>query len=300
MKLYEIAFTACCMLLSLLPFPSFANTAVPFSDQGVFTAGIEGPATDHKGNLYVVNFSHQGSIGIINSLGQARLFIDLPKGSVGNGIRFDQGGNMYVADYTGHNILRIEPESKQIEVYNYEPKMNQPNDIAITSQGVIYASDPNWKNNSGQIWLIKPNSAAILLETDMGTTNGIEVSADEKHLFVNESVQRKVWIYDILPDNKLRNKRLFYQFNDFGLDGMRSDSQGSLYIARYAAGTVAILSKKGQLLEEIKLTGQFPTNLAFGGEQGTQVFVTLQKQGSIDTFKAKYPGRSFTLLRNIQ
>lgn len=271
------------------------NEAEPFTQEGLFTTGIEGPAVDKKGNLYVVNFARQGTIGVIDNTGLAKHYLDLPIGSTGNGIRFGTKGLMYVTDYTGHNILRINPDNKAIEVYAHEPNMHQPNDIAITSDDVIYASDPDWQNNSGQLWLLLRKKSPILLETDMGTTNGIEVSADEKHLYVNESVQRKIWRYDIKPDNTLANKRLFYQFEEHGLDGMRSDSQGNLYIARYGAGTIAVLSKEGKLLKEIQLTGAFPTNLAFGGETGQEVFVTLQKKGSIDTFKAPFSGRSFQL-----
>ena len=41
----------------------------------------------------------------------------------------------------------------------------------------------------------------------MGTTNGIDVSPDGKKLYVNESAQLKVWIYDIKPDGTLKNKK---------------------------------------------------------------------------------------------
>ena len=38
----------------------------------------------------------------------------------------------------------------------------------------------------------------------MGTTNGIEVSPDEKKLYVNESVQHKVWAYDLSDNGEIR------------------------------------------------------------------------------------------------
>jgi gluconolactonase len=271
------------------------SKAERFTEEGLFTQGIEGPAVDKQGNLYVVNFAREGTIGIVDKDGLATHFVDLPAGSIGNGIRFDSAGLMYVADYKGHNVLRIDPLTKTIEVYAHEPKMHQPNDIAITASGIIYASDPDWSNNSGQLWLISPSKAPLLLETGMGTTNGIEVSVDDKHLYVNESVQRKVWIYDINPDFTLANKRLFYQFADHGLDGMRSDIEGNLYVARYGAGRIAVLSKEGELSNEIMLSGAFPTNVAFGGEGGRKVFVTLQKMRAIDTFEAPFAGRSFQL-----
>ncbi|WP_416306950.1 SMP-30/gluconolactonase/LRE family protein [Neptunicella sp. SCSIO 80796] len=282
---------------------SYADTtklqAQAFTKDGLFTKGIEGPAVDGDGRLYAVNFAKQGTIGIIDDKGQASHFIDLPEGSTGNGIRFGQDGSMFVADYTGHNILRIDPQSKAVDIYAHDDRMNQPNDIAITASGVIYASDPDWKNNSGQLWMVKADRKLVRLEADMGTTNGIEVSSDEKHLYVNESAQRNIWIYDILPNNQLANKRLFYQFEDHGMDGMRCDQQGNLYVARYGAGNVTVLSPQGEIIKEITLTGKFPTNVAFGGPQGKTLFITLQQKQSIDTVELDIAGRSRGLISEL-
>lgn len=264
---------------------------------GVFTQGIEGPAVDAQGNLYAVSFGKDGTIGIIDQKDNAQLFVQLPEGSTGNGIRFDRKGFMYVADYTGHNVLKIDPATKTVSVYAHSDKMNQPNDIAIAKSGIIYASDPNWKDNTGNIWKIGLDGSVTLLEADMGTTNGIEVSADEKHLYVNESVQRKVWKYDLdTKTGDVKNKRLLIEFPDHGLDGMRCDEKGNLYIARYAAGEVAVVSPHGTLIERIKLKGEKPTNLAFGGVDGKTVYVTLQERGAIETFRTERAGREWVLL----
>src|SRR5690606_6882982 len=252
---------------------------------GVFTSGIEGPAVGPDGHLYVVNFAREGTIGRVRSsadaTGIAELFIKLPAGSTGNGIRFDRQGAMYVADYTGHNILRINPTSREVSVYAHNRDMHQPNDIAITEDGRLYATDPNWADSTGQLWRIERDGSSQVIEAGMGTTNGVAVSPDQQHLYVNESVQRKVWVYD-LTDGNISNKRLFIEFFDHGLDGMRCDSQGNLYIARYGAGVVAVVSPTGQLVREIKLKGKRPTNVAFGGDEGKQVYVTVQDRGAIE------------------
>ncbi|WP_062061780.1 SMP-30/gluconolactonase/LRE family protein [Cellvibrio sp. OA-2007] len=274
---------------------SLAQTTDYVADH-VFTQGIEGPAVDAQGNLYAVNFAQEGTIGIVDKKDNAQLFVTLPEGSTGNGIRFDRQGFMYVADYSGHNVLKIDPKTKTISVHAHSDKMNQPNDIAIAKSGVIYASDPKWADNTGNLWKIAVDGTVTLLEADMGTTNGVEVSADEKHLYVNESVQRKVWKYDI--DKKtgaVKNKRLLIQFPDHGLDGMRCDVDGNLYIARYAAGEVTVVSPHGTVLERIKLKGQKPTNVAFGGDDGKTVFVTLQDRGAIETFRSERAGREWLL-----
>lgn len=272
-----------------------AQTTDYVSDN-VFTQGIEGPAVDAKGNLYAVSFGKDGTIGIVDKKDNAQLFVQLPEGSTGNGIRFDRQGFMYVADYTGHNVLKIDPATKAVSVYAHSDKMNQPNDIAIAKSGVIYASDPKWADSTGNLWKVATDGTVTLLEANMGTTNGVEVSTDEKHLYVNESVQRNVWKYDIdAKTGDVKNKRLLIQFPEYGLDGMRCDEAGNLYIARYAAGEVTVVSPHGTVIERIKLKGQKPTNVAFGGADGKTVYVTLQERGAIETFRSERAGREWLL-----
>ncbi len=269
-----------------------SNTSTDFTKEFLFTKGIEGPAVDQKGNLYAVNFKQDGTIGIVNKNGKASLFSTLLNGSVGNGIRFDQDNNMYIADYTNHNILIIENGAKEAVVFSHDSTMNQPNDIAIAPNGTLYASDPNWEKGTGKIWMVQ-NKKLVLLEESMGTTNGIEVSSDGKKLYVNESVQRKIWVYDIAHDGTITNKKLIKKFNDYGLDGMRSDQKGNLYVCRYDKGTVVVLSPNGDTIREIKLKGKKPTNITFGGKDFKQCFVTLADRGCFETFNAQHPGRGF-------
>lgn len=264
--------------------------SIDWISEGSFTQGIEGPAVAADGSLYVVNYQQNGTIGRVSAKNKAELFVSLPNNSIGNGIRFDKQGNMFIADYVNHNILKINlkdkisTSAKNVSVYAHSPLMNQPNDIAITKSGIIFASDPNWSASTGNLWRIGKDRQVVLLEDGMGTTNGIAVSPDNKYLYVNESVQRNVWQYNLDDKGNISNKRLLIQFSDYGLDGMRTDEAGNLYIARYGKGVIAVVSPKGVLLREVLLKGSFPTNVAFGAANGKQVFVTMQKRGAIESF----------------
>ena len=260
---------------------------------GEYTSGLEGPAVDQKGNLYFVNPIHSGSVGKVDTEGNFSLFIEqLPEGSTANGIRFGQDQSMYLADYMGHNVLKVNLQSKAVSVYAYDSLLNQPNDLAICCNDRMFASDPNWKESTGQLWRVE-NGQFHLLSKEMGTTNGVEVSPDEKTLYVNESVQRSVWAFDLDTEGNISNKRLFHQFDDFGMDGMRCDVEGNLYITRYGKGTVAKLSPEGKLLLEVQMKGKKPSNIAFGGKDGKTAYVTLQDRGYIETFRVEKAGRSF-------
>lgn len=274
--------------------PLFKAKAI--TAEGAFTPGIEGPATDAAGFLYVVNFQKQQTIGRLFPDGSnAEVFATLPGQSVGNGLRFDRRGRLYVADYTGHNVLRIDPISKKIEVFAHEPKMSQPNDLAISRSGLIYASDPNWNDGTGRIWLVDKSGKVSLVADKMGTANGVEVSADEKTLYVNESVQRKIWAFDIQKDGTLANKRLLKEFPDHGFDGMRADVAGNLYVTRHGKGTVVKLSPQGEVLQEVDVLGKMPTNLCFGGSDGKTVYVTEVEHRRVVAFRVDESGREWSL-----
>ena len=278
------------ILLSAFAFAQKPYIAKDLTSEHLFTTNCEGPAVDSQGNLYVVNYKDDGTIAIIRPGQAPELFVKLPEGSVGNGIRFNKAGEMFVADFKKHNVLKVDMKTRSVSVFAHDERMNQPNDLAISNSGIIFCSDPNWQNNTGQLWKVMPDGKPVLLESGMGTTNGIEVSPDDKHLYVNESIQKRLWVYDLDNEGNISNKRLLFQFPDFGLDGMRCDAKGNLFVTRYEKGVVAIISPNGKLLREVEIKGKKTSNVTFGGKKNKTVFVTLQDRGCVESFRSKTKG----------
>jgi signal peptidase len=292
--------------------PLFKSRKIPDSEK--FTDRIEGPAVDADDNLYVVNFDRDGTIGkLAAGASQFKLFTPMPgtgdARSIGNGIRFDRAGRMYIADFNQHNVFVIERGETTPKPY-FTPvgpdKFNQPNDLAIAADGTLYVSDPHFKAPaSGRIWRITrgPDGMGrgqIMSSRSMGTTNGLDLSPDGKTLYVSESNTRKLWSYRI--DGKLLDPKMVEQFpvsDQSEVDGLRTDVDGRIFLARPSAGKISIITiipgKDGKrdrtLLNEVLTVGYEPTNLTFGGPDGKTVFVT-QKDGKfIEAFRTDRPGR---------
>lgn len=287
--------------------PLYAEPALFQSRQvtraGEYTFGIEGPAVDAAGNLYVVNFQKAGTIGRLRANASAsELFATLPDGSIGNSIRFAPDGRMFIADWKKHNIFVIAPGSTVPREYFRSDAFNQPNDMTIARDGTIYASDPHWKRRDGQVWRIsrtadgKAQGEPMASPRALSTANGIDLSPDEKTLYVGESTTREIWAYRI-DGSKLASPRLVRKFPDHDIDGIRTDVDGRIYAARMLKGTVVILTDGGQIEREIPLTASEPSNLAFGGADGRTIFVTQRKGGYIESFRVDRPGREFCLQR---
>jgi gluconolactonase len=280
----------CALLFSASGEAEELFVATPLTKPGGFTRGIEGPACDASGNIYAVNFERQQTIGMVTPDGRAEVFLTLPGLSSGNSIRFTRDGTMLVADVIEHNIFRVDMKTRAVSVLAHDDRMNQPNDLTLAPDETIYASDPNWKEKTGQLWRIDRDGSTHLVATGLGTTNGLAVSPDGRTLYVNEHVQRGVWAFPIHVNGTLGPRRLIRQFDDFGFDGMRCDIDGNLYITRVGGGTVLKLSPAGEILREVDVLGAWPSNLCFGGPDGRTAYVTEAEQRRFVQFRVDRPG----------
>lgn len=290
------------LLSGLIAFSTSAQADVSasaevFTSQGLFTKGIEGPAVDKDGNLYVVNFEKSGTIGVVKSgSNKPELFITLPDGGISNSIRFNTKYEMLVADRIKHQILKIDLKSKTITVIATNKDFNQPNDFTVSKSGDLYLSDPSWSSKKkGHIWLLTSDGKFSIIGKDLKAVNGIELSPDESKLYFTESISGGLYSFD-LKDRKLTNKKLLYQFKKDTVDGIKVDSAGVIYAVRIGEGKVDRISPEGKLLSSIQLHGKEPTNLTFGGIDGKTLFITIRDQGNIETFKTTVPGRDWHLL----
>ena len=293
MKSYVIsALTACTLLWTACESKKELYVAADLCDSA-YCRGIEGPYY-YKGAVLAVGYQKDGTIGITTMDGKSSLFVNLPEGSIGNGIDLDPTGRLVVADYAGHNVLMIDTATKKVSVYAHQDIiMNQPNDVCVHHKGYLYTSDPNWADSTGNLWMVNLEGKFVLLEDSMGTTNGVTLSPDDKTLYVNESIQRTLFAYDVAEDGSVSNKRLIHTFPDHGMDGMKCDKAGNLYLTRYDGGCVIVFSPEGKIIREIKLKGKKPTNIAFGGKEGKTAFVTMQDRGMIEYFEVEIPGKGW-------
>ncbi|MGC2781544.1 MAG: SMP-30/gluconolactonase/LRE family protein [Bradyrhizobium sp.] len=292
-------------MLALAAVPALAAPKLFESTQltpsGEYTFGIEGPAVDRDGNLYVVNLGKPGTIGrLAPDATASEKFTELPDGSIGNAIRIDASGVMFVADYKKHNIFAIAPGTVEPRLVFHADDMSQPNDITLARDGTIYASDPNWKARSGRIWRIAKaadgsmQGVSMTAPRAMGTANGIDLGPDGRTLYVGESNSGEVWSYAIEGET-LTKAKLIRTFEPNTIDGLRTDASGRLFVARILKGAIAVLAPDGRVVREILLKAKEPTNLAFGGSDGKTVFVTQRQGGFIESFRTDVEGREHCL-----
>ena len=200
-----------------------------------------------------------------------------------NGINADNEGRILLAQHDGHVARLLDSGETEILVSEYEgQRLNSPNDLDVHSSGAIYFTDPPYgveeedrELDFSGVYRLDPDGSLTLLTREFARPNGIVLSPDESRLYVNDSQENIVRVYDVAADGSLTNGRLFAEPQDAeadgATDGMKVDVEGNLYTT--GPGGVWIYAPDGELLGRLP-TPESPTNLAFGGSDMQTLYIT--------------------------
>jgi gluconolactonase len=212
-----------------------------------------------------------------------------------NGLRLDPQGRLTLCEHGDRRVSRLNKNgTKKTLADKYEGKrFNSPNDLVFKSNGDLYFTDPPYglekqaddparEMDYCGIFRLSKGGEITLLTKEMSRPNGIAFSLDEKTLYVaNSDPKNAVWMaFPVEEDGTLGKGKVFYDATPLvgkvkGLpDGMKIDNQGNLFAT--GPGGVLVFAPDGTLLGAIE-TGVATANCAFGGEDGTTLFVAADK-----------------------
>jgi gluconolactonase len=209
-----------------------------------------------------------------------------------NGLIFDEEGRLLLCQHGDRRVARLK-EDRTFETLAsaYQGKrLNSPNDAVFKSDGSLYFTDPPYglpqnvddpaKELPFQgVYRLSPDGTLTLLTDQMTRPNGIAFSPDESTLYVaNSDPERAIWMaFPVKDDGTLGEGKVFADVTDQvgkekGLpDGMAVDQDGNLFAT--GPGGVLIFAPDGTHLGTLN-TGEATANCAFGGEDGSVLYVT--------------------------
>ncbi len=145
----------------------------------------------------------------------------------------------------------------------------------------------------GALYSYSPDGALKTLVSGARISNGLAWSRDHKTMYYIDTPTFNVMAYDYdLASGEIGNPRVAVSIPPrFGFpDGMTSDMQGRLWIALWGGAAISVWDPaNGQLLETIPIPAKNVTACVFGGEHGTDLFVTSARKGLTPAVLAEYP-----------
>ncbi|MFH1923496.1 MAG: SMP-30/gluconolactonase/LRE family protein [Planctomycetota bacterium] len=238
----------------------------------------EGPASDAQGNVF---FTDQPNDRILKWSTDGKLSTFMEPCGRSNGLCFDGRGNLWACADEKNELWCIDPSGGvSVVVKEYQGKLlNAPNDLWIRSDGGIYFTDPFYERsywNRGPreqdgecVYYLAPDRKTLVrVADDLVQPNGVIGTPDGKTLYVADIRAKKTYAYDVRPDGRLENKRLFCEL---GSDGMTIDSEGNVYLT---GDGVTVFSPKGRKIEHIPVDAPWTANVCFGGKDRRTLFIT--------------------------
>jgi gluconolactonase len=208
-----------------------------------------------------------------------------------NGMTFDREGRLVVAGWSRRTIWRFEKDGAQTTLASHyqAKKLNSPNDIVVHSDGSIWWTDSpgglvipgmvgedlqRYLDVQGVFRLSADGKTVSLVIADCTYPNGLAFTPDETQLYVNDSREALIRVFDVKKDGSLGPGRLFHKLtgDEAGVaDGMKVDVEGNVYCT--GPGGIHVIDPAGKLLGRLKVAGH-TTNLCWGDDDWRSLFYT--------------------------
>jgi len=266
--------------------------------------GTEGPITLPDGSL-IFTETNASRITRIDKDNVVSTFMENTNGA--NALAFDTRGRL-IAVQTMPGSMRVGviyprgSEAVFTDSFEGTPYL-RPNDLVVTKTGGVYFTDmgnaaagaaaPALPNS---VYYVPPGGRAIRVVEGVERPNGIQLSRDERVLYLNNAGGEHLLAFDVQADGRLANRRNFARYdgvtaNAQGVinsqaDGLAIDSEGRVYAALPAG--VQVYSAQGMHLGTIPVARRVQ-NLAFAGADKK----TLYMVGSGAAFKVQMLAQGF-------
>jgi gluconolactonase len=209
-----------------------------------------------------------------------------------NGNTRDRQGRLISCEHSARRVTRTEVDGTfTVLADRFEGKLlNSPNDVVVKSDGTIWFTDPDYgirlhipdcakQQAHDNVFRIDPATGAMTaVVTDFDKPNGLAFSPDETYLYVADSAitdgpgkNSHIRRFTVNADGTLSGGAVFV--TTVGVpDGMRVDVAGNLWAS--AGAKIDVYAPDATLLGQIAGFPAPVTNLAFGGQNGTRLFIT--------------------------
>ena len=240
----------------------------------------EGPVWDPSGFLYISD-EVQNKIYRLDLDGKRTELISLgdPDGNT-----LDRRHRLIDCASVLRAVIEVLSNGKyKVLADHYEGKrFNSPNDVVIGPDEAIYFTDPTLDLVQGErqeipfqgVYRIGKDGDVRLLTKDLTQPNGLAFSPNGNRLYVNDSKERNIRIYEVRRDGSLGVGKIFGEEpggkGDGVPDGIKVDERGNVFVT--GPKGLWVWDPNGRHLGTIALPEQ-PANLAWGDKDYRTLYI---------------------------
>ncbi|XP_052684233.1 regucalcin-like [Crassostrea angulata] len=207
----------------------------------------------------------------------------------------------------GRCLVHVDGDSKKVtKLHEVDHGLQTRfNDGKCDPQGRVWAGtmgpvEPDVVNmpKIGSLYRLDLDGSLHTMVKDVGVSNGLAWTADDKFMFYIDSTPRQIYRYDFEKSTgNISNKKVIVDsagkpINDYGFpDGMTIDTEGKLWVACFSASKVIRYDPEtGHQLQSIYIpSASRITSCCFGGKNLDELYVTCSAHEVPPEEFEKYP-----------
>jgi gluconolactonase len=209
-----------------------------------------------------------------------------------NGLTLDNKGQLICCEHGDRRVSVLTKGGGKMTLADkwQGKRFNSPNDVCVSKSGLVYFTDPIYGLPKGEtdplreidfcgVYVIRQNGEVELLTKEFERPNGVTLSPDEKTLYIAQS-HGPAAIIKALPvkeDGTVGEGKVLANLTEHmgklpgAPDGLRTDAKGNIFTT--GPGGVWVIKPDGTILGRIS-TGERTANCAFGGKDGSELYLT--------------------------
>ena len=209
--------------------------------------------------------------------------------NMANGNAYDSQRRLITCEHATSRLVRAEPDGAMtVLASHFEGKeLNSPNDVVVKSDGTIYFTDPIFgrveyygvprEQELGHqgVYRVNPDGSDLtLLVSDFSQPNGLTFSLDESQLFVNDTPNGHIRVFEVEANGNISNSRVWAEVTGEGEgvpDGLKKDSGGNVYTT--GPGGIHVFAPDGASLGVMHVPEGL-ANFNWGGDDFRTLFAT--------------------------
>ena len=213
------------------------------------------------------------------------------------------------ADYSGGRIERIDIETGAVDVLyksgDFGCVLRGPNDIVFDEQGGFWFTDHGKQDFTSRchdiVGIFYGKTDGSFLEEVIFPSynpNGVGLSPDGKTLYAAETYTCRLTAFNIIAPGKVDDaagpggpgipvyRPAGYKF----FDSLAVEAGGNICVATIGECGISVISPAGKLVEFVATDDVFTTNIAFGGADMMDAYLTLSGSGRLVKTRWNRPG----------
>jgi gluconolactonase len=172
--------------------------------------------------------------------------------------------------------------------------LEAPNDLVFDASGRLWFTDlgtisPNGKAFGGIYTCLADGSAIAAIKRGTLSYNGIGLSPGEKHVYVADTFQARLYRYDA----RIEEQEPHYVATAWGpvaFDSLAVTAAGNICVATLFEGGITTITPEGEVTKRAIPEDEHVTNIAFGGEDMRDAYITLSGTGRLVRMRWDEPG----------